>query len=314
MHRFRLTKYQFHLRAEEEILLPQYKGSTFRGAFGGAFRRICCSQGGETCNGCILRETCPYAYVFETSPPPGSEVLRTLRDIPRPFVIEPELSTKTNYRPGEELSFGLVLIGRAIDLLPYFILTFREVGRIGIGKGRRRYLLERIEKELADGNKSVIFFSGDEMIINEPSEINFEDAKRRASLLPQDKVILEFLTPARIKFRGSLYSEFLFRPLFQRLIGRISSLLYFHCREKLDLDFKGLIERADKIKIESSDLKWRDWERYSKRQDMRMKLGGVLGTITYSGDLGEFLSFLALGEYVHIGKGTPFGLGKYRMS
>ncbi|MCM8762553.1 MAG: CRISPR system precrRNA processing endoribonuclease RAMP protein Cas6 [Candidatus Omnitrophica bacterium] len=42
-----------------------------------------------------------------------------------------------------------------------------------------------------------------------------------------------------------------------------------------------------------------------------MRLGGFTGTITYKGNLKEFLPFIKLGEIIHIGKNTSFGLGKY---
>jgi CRISPR/Cas system endoribonuclease Cas6 (RAMP superfamily) len=60
-------------------------------------------------------------------------------------------------------------------------------------------------------------------------------------------------------------------------------------------------------------LEWRDWERYSARQDTRMRLGGVVGEVMYEGQLGRFLPFLRLGEQVHVGNGTAFGLGAFRI-
>jgi CRISPR/Cas system endoribonuclease Cas6 (RAMP superfamily) len=41
--------------------------------------------------------------------------------------------------------------------------------------------------------------------------------------------------------------------------------------------------------------------------------GGFVGDATFEGDLAEFLPALRLGELVHVGKGTTFGLGKYRL-
>jgi len=95
------------------------------------------------------------------------------------------------------------------------------------------------------------------------------------------------------------------------LLRRLSNLAYFHCGTELNLDFRGLIAAAEQIETVTSDLRWYDWERYSARQDVRMKLGGFVGRVTYRGDLQPFLPLLRLGEVVHIGKGTSFGLGKY---
>ena len=64
------------------------------------------------------------------------------------------------------------------------------------------------------------------------------------------------------------------------------------------------IEGAKDIAIDRSDLHWRDWERYSARQDARMKLGGMVGSITYRGALTSFMPYLLFGEYVHVGKNS----------
>jgi hypothetical protein len=71
--------------------------------------------------------------------------------------------------------------------------------------------------------------------------------------------------------------------------------------------------RAQAVATRSADPRWVDWERYSARQDTRMTLGGFLGTATFEGDLAPFAPFLRVGEVVHVGKGTAFGLGRYRM-
>ena len=44
-----------------------------------------------------------------------------------------------------------------------------------------------------------------------------------------------------------------------------------------------------------------------------MKMGGFVGGMRFEGDLAEFNPFLVLGEYLHIGKGTVYGLGKYEI-
>jgi CRISPR/Cas system endoribonuclease Cas6 (RAMP superfamily) len=42
-------------------------------------------------------------------------------------------------------------------------------------------------------------------------------------------------------------------------------------------------------------------------------MGGFLGDITFEGDLAEFLPVIKLGEFLHVGKGTVYGMGKYEM-
>ena len=44
-----------------------------------------------------------------------------------------------------------------------------------------------------------------------------------------------------------------------------------------------------------------------------MKMGGFIGSITFEGDFEKFMPFLLLGEFIHVGKGTSFGLGKYKI-
>jgi len=78
-------------------------------------------------------------------------------------------------------------------------------------------------------------------------------------------------------------------------------------------DFKGLINKAQAVKATEKNLRWYDWERYSARQETRIKMGGFVGKITFSGDLTPFRPYLLLGEYVHVGKGSTFGLGKYEI-
>lgn len=138
---------------------------------------------------------------------------------------------------------------------------------------------------------------------------------RDAAQLNYHQVTLRFLTPTRIKYAGKLTSDIDFEILMRNLLRRLSWLAEIHCDEKWKLDWKELIKKAkENIKTVHSDLRWYDWERYSQRQATRMKMGGFTGEITFEGDLAEFIPYLTLGEYLHIGKGTVYGLGKYELT
>lgn len=121
-----------------------------------------------------------------------------------------------------------------------------------------------------------------------------------------------FITPLRMKYNRDLVVKPEFHIIIRNLLRRLSLLGYFHCDgQRPQWNHVDIINHAEKITIESSALKWFDWERYSSRQDTRMKLGGLIGKITYYGNIEPFMPFIQAGEILHIGKNTSFGLGKY---
>jgi len=231
------------------------------------------------------------------------------------------------------------LIGRAIDYLPYFIYTFDELGKIGIGKGRGRYELRRV-KSLESGVKSEkkgceevipqktgiprenldeIIYSSDTKTIKPftPSLLNFE-----SSILNSEEILsfessilnLSFITPTRIIYKGHLTINLEFHILIRQILRRLSLLSYFHCGiDPSQWDFKGIIEKSRQVIVKQRNLTWYDWERYSFRQDTRMKMGGFVGEITFEGNIEPFMPLIRAGEVLHVGKGTAFGLGKYEI-
>jgi hypothetical protein len=101
-----------------------------------------------------------------------------------------------------------------------------------------------------------------------------------------------------------------FHVVFRRLLGRLSSLAHFNGPGPLDLDFRDLIERAQSVVITRDDTRW---TRYSGRQDRRMEGEGLDGAVTYRGDLKPFWPYPVFGQWTHVGSGTTFGLGGYRL-
>ncbi|MCX8118561.1 MAG: CRISPR system precrRNA processing endoribonuclease RAMP protein Cas6 [Desulfobacterota bacterium] len=312
---FRFARFEFLLKATDEIHLPTYKGSTFRGAFGHTFKKIVCINREKDCNGCLLKNRCIYSYVFETPPPPDTEKMKKYPYAPHPFVITPPLETTRTYKEGEGLKFELTLIGKAIDYLPYFIYTFDELGKKGIGKGQGTFQLEKVKAvggAETEEEGSTVYSSVDKAL---RCDFKVLDGRALAPLdLDVPTLTLQFLTPTRLKFDGALTLKLEFHILVRNLLRRISLLSYFHCGEELVVDFKGLIEKSKEVRIQKETLRWVDWERYSNRQETRMKMGGFIGPITFMGDFKPYAPFLLLGEQIHVGKGTSFGLGKFKIS
>jgi CRISPR-associated endoribonuclease Cas6 len=320
---FPFKRFEFQLIPEEPIILPSYKGSTLRGGFGNAFRKVVCALKKNDCDDCILKEKCVYSYVFETPPPSDTKIMRKYKAAPHPFVIEPPPEKRRSYTPKDEISFGLTLIGRAIDYLPYFIYTFDELGKMGIGKGRGKYELKTVKSQESKvkSEKQIIYSSDTKTLKSfKPSVLNLHFNSPQPPLKIRGgaegggvmSLTLNFLTPARLIYDSHLTLDLEFHMLIRQLLRRISLLSYFHCGiDMSDWDFRGIIEKAKEVTVKKRHLKWYEWERYSARQDTRMNMGGFVGEITFEGNIEPFMPLIKAGEVLHVGKGTGFGLGKY---
>jgi hypothetical protein len=313
---FTLGYYHFTLEALEPLHLSPFKGSALRGGFGLTFKRMACARPQVCGERCELGNACAYGYIFETRPPDDSQVLRSLDEIPRPFIIEPPEDRSTLVPAGAQLTFGVTLIGQGMRYLPDFVHVFRRLGQIGLGNERGKYSLLAVEAlSPRDGTMEAIYREGED----EPRPLDATvDAKLiagYAAALPADRITLDFLTPTRLKHEGHwVHQGPPFHVLVRTLLARVSSLSYFHCGERWEVDFRGLIDRAEEVRVARSETHWEDWSRFSGRQQQRVEMGGVAGRITYAGDLRDYLPLLAMGELVHVGKGTVTGNGKYVIS
>lgn len=309
------ARYRVVFEALETLDLPGYLGSTLRGAFGHAFRAVACPS--RIDEPCPIPAQCPYHLIFETSPPPGSESLRTHDDIPRPFVIAPtdlqqaggDEQVRRAFQRGDEVSFELVLIGRAQEFFPYFVVALREMNRIG--RGRQAVELRRIDALSArTGQSREVYTSLENLLRGSADSISLAPC---SGSVPNNPLTIEFLTQTRLKHEGQFVRRPDFQILFRRLLGRLSSLSRFHCGTPLEVDFRGLIDTAASICLIQDDTRWTRWQRYSSRQDRRMEWEGIVGRATYEGDFAPFWKFLRFGQYVHMGHGATFGLGRYRV-
>lgn len=307
--KIRYARFRLEMAAVSRLKLPAYKGSTFRGAFGHTFKRLVCVKRDLDCSTCLICDQCVYYYVFET-PFSGEGDGRGYAFAPHPFVIEPPEETREIYEPGAELQVGLVLVGRALDYLPYFIYAFEEMGQRGLGAGRGKAALQRV---IALGSESsddrCIYQSGTGQLESDyPVGVGVPDAAAVGTRLR-----LRLHTPLRLKNEGRYTRQLDFSLLVRALLRRASDLARFHCGDKLDLDYWQWIGQAAGVSTVETTLRWHDWERYSQRQDRRMKLGGLVGEVEFAGEWQPFMPLLRLGADLHVGKGTGFGLGRYEI-
>ena len=179
--------------------LPAYLGSTVRGVFAASFRHVVCVTQAPVCDGCLLLNRCPYPYIFETPPPlhlPAS-LQKRFRQAPRPYILE----VPRVYAGVPTLELGLVLVGRALDFLPYFLYVLQATGKSGIGRARVPYRLVSVtDGSTPDG---AVIFRADAGIVRDDVQAVTLEGMHQESDAQVQQVTLEFLTPLRIKKYGT---------------------------------------------------------------------------------------------------------------
>lgn len=332
---FRFTRYRFTYTVGEQLQMPRHKGNIFRGRFGYLLRKTTCvGDEGECDNKCRFPGKCVYSKCFETPVPDDSPILRGQPFAPHPFILEPPRTGKRDYVPGDTFTCDLVLIGEAIDLLPWMVFTFHEIGkrRIGLRDKRGQCQLEKVESLSVRGSdprmgdqslvgkadlrslperSRIIYTAETEMLSDEGQILRLADIMEDAPYAP-DAIELEFLTPTSIKVDGRWTSDLTFEHLIRNLLRRIRLLSYFHCGEDLDVDAPMLIEAARAVKGECRFC-WVRRKRKSGRTKRIIPMDGFIGEVRFEGELEPFLPLILLGEYLHIGHHTAFGHGQYRL-
>lgn len=310
---FRCLRLSILAEADDHIHLLDYQGGALRGAFGYALRESVCAFKDQECADCLARHQCAYSYAFETPLPENARTLRNIPFLPHPFIINPMTQGAGTHLAGNRLQFGLTLIGRAIDYLPYFVLALEGMGRRGLGKGRGRFHIVQINALGPVGEAAETLFNGAELAAPE-TILGYKEALVISQAYPKDELAVVFKTPFRVKHQGRLTDLPEFHILIRTLLRRLGNLVQFHCNCRIDLPYKDIIQAAEAMELAENQTCWHDWTRYSGRQHKKMKMGGVVGRAVYQGDLANFLPMLVMGTWVNVGKGTGMGLGSYRLA
>lgn len=295
------------VRADAALQLPRYAGSMLRGAFGHALRELMLLPH-QTGQPCALQANCAYCQVFAPPPLSGGHSLQKLSQMPATYVIEPALETRPRtLNQGEHFRFGLVLIGKAWQHLPILLQAFERAMQRGLGAQQARCTLTAAQ--LA-GDHQPFWQPGQACPPLTPAELPPPP--------PQgEQLTLRFHTPLRLQYRNKPAGKQQLdaRSLLMALARRHQLLLdLYHGKQTLRWDFPALNLQAEAITLDGGQLQWVDWERYSSRQRQTMKLGGLIGPVRLRGNLAPFSELLHLGQWLHIGKETVFGLGGYQLS
>jgi len=305
-----LTRFRFELRALDIIQFPEYPGSTWRGLLGHGLRQTACVTRQPTCAGCLLTHACVYSVLFETPPPPGKDIVG-FTAMPHPFSLDIDPAAPRRYLSGDRIDLGVTLFGSAIAQIPYLIHALESAGKRGVGRDGRRFCMASVHQETGVGTDywDLVYDAGNGVYLHRPA--------MPMSLPPApDRVRLRMYTPLRIKSHGHFVvpQRFALIDLLRNFYNRFRRLASLYGGEPETFDWAESAELVGGLRLDASDLRWHDWTRYSGRQRTLMQFGGLLGDLTISGpSLAEIWPVLWVGQWAHVGKGTSFGLGAYRV-
>lgn len=326
--------------------LPPFLGSTFRGSFGYALKAVACSMPHQDCTRCLLVECCLYPRLFEPRANQPSGLLKQQQNAPRPFIFEPPLpgqkyssslvnteigqaaNGKSNghnglfteplrFAAGDELRFGLTLIGPAIEELPYIVYAVSLMARHGFGAQRTPFTL--LEVSAVDRATTRLKVYTPEMARLAPHDVRrnlSELVKDRLTQLRQgDTLRLLFLTPTRIRFQKNVQERLQFEQLVKSLSLRLTILAQTYSGIRLDYDYQALLSQARAVTAQTENLWQQELQRYSNRQEKKIEQDGFMGEAVFTGKaVSQLLLLLVAGEFLHVGSSTAFGLGRYHIA
>jgi len=343
MEHFTAHCLRFVTEAQDTIELNEHQGSAIRGALFHALRNRFCglSRGGARddqqvaeCAACPLVATCPVATLVSTLKPESGRG----RDVPRPYTIQPPVENgewrmengRWRMEAGERMEFGLTLYAQALQLFPYVVLAVGEFEQGGIGRrvqqpdGRWRRGTLTIQEAWAEnpltGERQPVMRAGDKMVQVPDVPITHQQVQEWARARMENgewRMEVHFLTPTRIIERGHLVKPegFRFQPFFQRLMERLEALSRDFSDTPLHFDDpRGLIEAAGRVRVVENRLVWEEVRSYSTRRHAESPTSGFTGSVVLeAGDWSPFLTWLAWGQFTHVGKDAVKGNGWMRV-
>ena len=320
MENFTAHQLHFTCQVQTPILLNEHQGSAIRGALFHALRnQFCFNKKAKDCGECAVWATCPICFLVATRNPNSERGV----DVPRPYIIEPPLDGKISYQPGETLEFGLTMFAQALNLFPYLVLGSKALEQGGLGKKLRRedgrwrrgtFAVREIGAlNRLSGERQPVLRAGDAMVSVPDLPVTNEQVQALAAQLPRERITLVFKTPTRIIEQSKLQHRPTFRPLIQRLHQRLRDLTREFTDATWELDLRQVMAEAEAVQAAEDQTRWVELDSFSTRRSTSTPMGGLVGQVTFEGDLEPFLPWLVWGEVVHVGKDAVKGNGGYEI-
>jgi hypothetical protein len=195
-----------------------------------------------------------------------------LSNCPRPFVIRCAGLNGRILQPGDRFCFGVHLFDIRNPAVEHFTQAFAQWAQL---------------------------------ISVEHSSVTIDlDAPRPAV----SRIRVEFQTPTDLK--SAVGDANHFSVLLARARDRVSTVRSLYGTGPLEIDFRGIEERARSVKTLRSELRHVALKRRSRRTGQRHGIGGWTGFAEYEGNLTEFLPYLEAASFTGVGRHCSWGNGQ----
>lgn len=274
----RLLQLRCYVQLQRDCQLPAFKGSLLHGWFGHALMAVD-SRVYDLCYGQHDSQQ------------------------PKPYQITP-LSQQTEWRAGEVLGFDLSLFGAACELAPVMLKALTAGETLGLGSARTPFKVLSLVSRLPGHERLGLH------------ACPLLDWLPAISLDAHLELALQLQTPLRLKNQqGHLLKR---APMLDDLLRAARQRLFLLARHwgemaPTDISAFGALRFSLGDYSAQPTCYLEDWQRYSFRQREQLPFGGLKGQLAFFGDIAPALPLLLLGEQLHLGGKTTFGLGRYRL-
>jgi hypothetical protein len=211
------------------------------------------------------------------------------------------------FATGAAFYFDLNLFDTESPAIAYFILTFAELARDGLGPGRRKVELVTVARLNERGEPvELLYENGCIKTRQEASPLALELSAGQEKI---SRLRVRFLTPTELKSGQQIAPRPEFGILAARVRDRISTLRELYGGGPLAIDFREFGERAALVKMTRCQIEDIDIRRRSSRTGQVHPIGGFVGEAEYEGELSEFVAYLRVGQWTGVGRQTVWGKG-----
>ncbi|GIV64087.1 MAG: CRISPR system precrRNA processing endoribonuclease RAMP protein Cas6 [Chloroflexota bacterium] len=260
---------------------------------------------------------CPVCWLQLYEPRPGQ--------VRRAFALQPPLNVPARLPSGTDFTFAITLIGEGREYLPYFVLAVREMGEVGVGRGRGRFAVKAVLADFADGKSEPLWQAQDAVLRLTGRSITHAQIQQLAAeriptvLNGSDRLQLSFPTPLRIVHEERLLKTPHFEAIFDALLKRLDELADLYAggyRRPYDERVR-LRQTARQVTLIENHTEWVELSSSSSRTGKETWISGLVGRAVYAAPpqvWGELIEWLVWAEVVQVGKDTVKGNGVVRLT